>query len=245
MFQSVVHYCFMCIHVGTSLRIQPIVLEVAVDTIQGENQSLKLSDERENQPVNSAAPDPYTSSPEFLHQVWKFHTGSAMADSRYNDWPAAGVNHVSTSVLLKYEENYDLLLNGFCTNIDPNNLPNTNGFDINAVRGRKYKDGCPTEDPGYADIGKIMMASGLNCPMPSRCVPQEWLADLEQVFLRNAQHLTKDELFQKHVANLPFVERRGDGVLRYMNYRFGLLVDFLIRQGYLGTPAAGRETVME
>ena len=62
---------------------------------------------------------------------------------------------------------------------------------------------------------------------------------LEQVFLNNATHVTKDDLFQRDVCSIAHVEKRDGQILPYMYYRFGLQVDFLVRHGHISADAPG------
>lgn len=197
---------------------------------------IKIDPESENLYVKKSAP-------ELHHQLWEFYNTIAMKDTRYNAWLAEGTNHITSSILFAYEENYDKLLTNYCVNLDPSEVPNKTRFDVGKMKGRRFKNDCPTSDPGYAAHGKILMASGLNCPMPQKCVPTDWLKDLEHTFYDNAKHLTKQDLFQKDVCNVAYVERQGNEVLHYPNYRHGLQVDFLIDQGHLS--GAKKETIME
>ena len=80
------------------------------------------------------------------------------------------------------------------------------------------------------------------CRILSWCIPGKWLQQLEQVFLDNATHVTKDDLFERDVCSIAHVEKRNGQILPYMYYRFGLQVDFLVRHGHL---TSGRDTMLE
>ena len=86
-------------------------------------------------------------------------------------------------------------------------------------------EGCPNRDPGFGQgPSSVMLASGMNCPAPKHCIPPVWLAQLQHLFRSNTTIITKDDLFQRDVCRLNYVERRGNQVLPYTYYRFGMHV---------------------
>lgn len=183
-----------------------------------------------------------TDSRHFYHQVWRFHNAGSRAI--HNTWiaPTAAQNQ-----LLRHEENYPMLLEGFCRDIPIVELPNTKGYIAN--RGetwwytRRNAQGCPLGDPGFpASNESVLLASGLNCPAPKHCLPPQWLTQLEQVFVGNVRHLTKDDLFERDVCDILPAERRGDQILPYTYFRFGVQVDFLIDHGHL---VSGHDIMLE
>uniref|UniRef100_A0A7S2HQZ4 Sugar O-methyltransferase n=1 Tax=Haptolina brevifila TaxID=156173 RepID=A0A7S2HQZ4_9EUKA len=156
-----------------------------------------------------------------------------MAPGNLTKWAAPTSGQAA---LLQHAENYDVLLPNFCQEVALKDIPNTAGY----VEPPKLfvpkafdRNGCNLQDPGYARKGHVMMAAGLNCPTPFRCLPADWLTQLEQVFAKNAKHLTKNDLFVANGSNVPYVEARNAEVLYYPFYRFGLHVDFLLSKGNL------------
>ena len=154
---------------------------------------------------------------------------------------------MAQATLLWHEENYPMLLEGFCRDIPLRHLPNTEGYVAPRSGGwwfaKQDSRGCPLRDPGFPQSNEsVLLASGTNCPAPTHCIPTKWLEQLEQVFLNNATHVTKDDLFQRDVCSIAHVEKRNGQVLPYIYYRFGLQVDFLVRHGHL---TSGRDTMLE
>ena len=154
---------------------------------------------------------------------------------------------MAQTTLLRHEENYPMLLEGFCRDIPLRHLPNTEGYVAPPANGWWFTKqdwrGCPLRDPGFPQSNEsVLLASGTNCPAPTHCIPTKWLQQLEQVFLNNATHVTKDDLFQRDVCSIAHVEKRDGQILPYMYYRFGLQVDFLVRHGHL---TSGRDTMLE
>ena len=185
-----------------------------------------------------------TDTHEFYHQVWQFHNADSALGGGHSEWVAPTV---AQSSLLRHEDNYPMLLEGFCRDIPLHNLPNTEGYLAPKSNGwwftQQDSRGCPLRDAGFPQSNEsVLLASGTNCPAPKHCIPTKWLAELEQVFLDNATHVTKDDLFERDVCNIPHVEKRKGQVLPYMYYRLGLQVDFLVGRGHL---TSGHDTMLE
>ena len=188
-----------------------------------------------------------TDTRDFYHQVWQFHNADCGRDGagcEHSEWIAPTM---AQTTLLRHEENYPMLLEGFCRDIPLRHLPNTEGYVAPPAHGWWFTKqdwrGCPLRDPGFPQSNEsVLLASGTNCPAPTHCIPTKWLQQLEQVFLNNATHVTKDDLFQRDVCSIAHVEKRDGQILPYMYYRFGLQVDFLVRHGHL---MSGRDTMLE
>jgi len=184
---------------------------------------------------------------DFYHQVWQFHNADCGRDGagcEHSEWIAPTM---AQTTLLRHEENYPMLLEGFCRDIPLRHLPNTEGYVAPPAHGWWFTKqdwrGCPLRDPGFPQSNEsVLLASGTNCPAPTHCIPTKWLQQLEQVFLNNVTHVTKDDLFQRDVCSIAHVEKRDGQILPYMYYRFGLQVDFLVRHGHL---TSGRDTMLE
>ena len=184
---------------------------------------------------------------DFYHQVWQFHNADCGRDGagcEHSEWIAPTM---AQTTLPRHEENYSMLLEGFCRDIPLRHLPNTEGYVAPPAHGWWFTKqdwrGCPLRDPGFPQSNEsVLLASGTNCPAPTHCIPTKWLQQLEQVFLDNATHVTKDDLFQRDVCSIAHVEKRDGQILPYMYYRFGLQVDFLVRHGHL---TSGRDTMLE
>ena len=82
-----------------------------------------------------------------------------------------------------------------------------------------------------------MLANGLGCLTPTRCLNKQWLLDLHNHFVNHSKHVSlRDLFFPFEVCNIPFLERDGARVRPYSSYRFGLYLDFLIEHGALSEP---------
>ena len=175
----------------------------------------------------------------FYHRTWQFFTSAAAAPDSLSRWLFENTERDRTNILSR-EVNHPLMLTQFCNgSLSLLDIPDATNVTGKCAACRRYQNGCPAGDPGFADAAdrparRLMLGSGLNCMTPAHCVQSTWLAALEKLFLRESTHLTKDDLFQADGCNMPFVERRQDGrVLTYMAYRYGLYVDLLMRQGHL------------
>ena len=65
-----------------------------------------------------------TNTHDFYHQVWQFHNADGALHA-HSEWSAPTV---AQSTLLRHEDNYPMLLEGFCRDIPLHNLPNTEGY---------------------------------------------------------------------------------------------------------------------
>ena len=176
-------------------------------------------------------------TPSFYLQVWRFFT--AASESALSRWNYEFTLADRRAVLMK-EANYEFMLTRFCNgSVTLPEIPDATGVTGKCKVCRPYHNGCPTSDPGFADGSKtpaphLMLGSGLNCMLPSACMNATWLSQLEAAFAARAVHLAKTDLYYAHACNMPYVERDASGdVLLYMSYRFGLYLDFLMRQGEL------------
>ena len=176
-------------------------------------------------------------TPSFYHQAWRFFT--AASETELGRWNFEFTLADRRAVLMQ-EANYAFVLTRFCDgSVTLPELPDATNVTGVCEVCRPYRNGCPTTDPGFADGSKtpaphLMLGSGLNCMAPSACVDAAWLSQLEAFFAAHAVHLAKADLYHAHACNMPFVDRdAADAVLQYMSYRFGLYIDFLMRQGEL------------
>ena len=181
----------------------------------------------------------------FFQQLWRFYVGTD--ETSLTRWMVEFTSR-DKDIVLRQRANYPVLLDRFCANVPLNALPaGARGVSGQGREGVSYDaDGCSTSDPGFAQAGHFMLGSGLNCLLPTRCLPRAWLRRYEAAFTANSVHVKKRDLFQRDVCAMPYVERNADGdVLLYLSYTFGLRVDLLLRQGQLrgGANASGPRSV--
>ena len=74
---------------------------------------------------------------------------------------------MAQAALLRHEENYPMLLEGFCRDIPLRHLPNTEGYVAPPPRGwwitKQDSRGCPWRDPGFPLSNEsVLLASGTN-----------------------------------------------------------------------------------
>ena len=124
----------------------------------------------------------------FFDGLWQLFGDSV--ESQLSVWESEQTLRDKVAVLT-HRQNYETVLRRFCRSMPLRELPIAAG--VSATTGRPYTDGCPDGDPGFARTGEFMLGSGLNCPLPSRCVPPGWLAQLEATFVAHSvsyTHLT-------------------------------------------------------
>jgi len=154
----------------------------------------------------------------FLHQVHEFFTRSTPL-APLSQWMAQWL--AEKMGVLAFEENYAFVMDHFCESVDPAMFPNRAQPNATilprwAWQASWYRDGCPSSDPSFAESGHVMLATGLGCLAPTRCLPPRWLALVEEHFLNRSKLLTKNDLFfSAAVCNIPYVERNGSRVLSF------------------------------
>lgn len=176
----------------------------------------------------------------FLRQVWQRFVQSSSIDTggaSLAQWVVMGNWKEEKSALRAFEENYAFVIDHFCDSVDTNAFPNSTGVKVTPqprwLRLR-YVDGCAVGDPSFAQAGHIMLANGLGCLAKTRCLPAPWLSALRQNFEQSSKHLRRRDLFlPADVATIPYVDKKGEPVLPYSSYRFGLYLDSLMDQRVL------------
>ena len=165
----------------------------------------------------------------FLHNVWQHH--SIAANGRYSHWD---IDQRGNEQLLKHEENYALLLDGFCTELPLSLLPQASAYVHNHAHYRVSRNGCPLGDPGFVHSkDAVMLGVGLNCPTPTRCVDQQWLKQLAALFASHSLRVRKADLFVPDACGVAYIEALDSPldaagrrlVLPYSFYRYGLQLD--------------------
>ena len=144
----------------------------------------------------------------FKHQVWQTFVQS-QPDDPTAEWSPMGWSLKDKHKLLSREANYGFLMDHFCESANLNDFPNASGLHVSvqpswAKLNARYVNGCPSNDPAFAERGKMMLASGLGCLAPSKCVPAQWLEALEQHFRTHSKNVTKEDLYQPDVCNIPY-----------------------------------------
>ena len=173
----------------------------------------------------------------FLHQVWEFFMHSTL-NAPLAEWVPIGNWMEEKAQVLALEENYAFVVDHFCESVNVSSIPNTTGLTL-AKRPRwlkvPYVAGCPMNDPSFAEQGQhLMLANGLGCLAPTRCLHKQWLSDLHDYFVAHSKHVTlRDLFFPNEVCNIPFLEKDGARVRPYSSYRFGLYLNSLIEHGTL------------
>ena len=183
----------------------------------------------------------------FLRQVWQFFLQSTPSAPLAKWGP---INHWMREKfgILSHEENYAFVMDHFCESVDVELIPNRTDVPFtHNPRWLKtpYGQGCPKGDPSFAENGHVMLANGLGCLAPTRCLQSAWLTSLKEHFTKTSKHVSKRDLFfPADVCNIPYAEKKESGrILPYSSYRFGLYLDFLLDHKVL---EEGRKaTVME